>query len=160
MANYTLDMTEKPRRSESATRDGLEDSSSIDFENREELNASLDEEKTDEIGLDGFGKEALDGDEISSHSHDSDRPGLPHARSLRSIKSHQSRAGADGYTCLDEERPNISRGGTVADEPFLVKWDGDADPMNPRSMTKLRRWAIVLIVSASSLCVYVLSHGI
>lgn len=89
---------------------------------------------------------------------DGTRPGLSttytNAKSLRSIKSHQSRAGADGYTLNNEdEKPNNSSD-TPADDPYLVKWEGgDADPMNPRSMTTLRRWCIVLIVSASSLCV-------
>jgi hypothetical protein len=78
-------------------------------------------------------------------------------RSLRSTKSHQSRAGGDGYTCFDAEpantRPNNSKSGAVTEQPYLVTWDGDADPENPRSMSKLRRWIIVLICSASSLCV-------
>lgn len=104
---------------------------------------------------------------------DSARPHATHSKSLRSIKSHHSRAGADGYTCFDRDdeghdghdhekeqsggRPNKSTGATGAqldEDPHLVRWEGgDADPMNPRSMTTLRRWCIVLIVSASSLCV-------
>ncbi|KAF1972627.1 MFS general substrate transporter [Bimuria novae-zelandiae CBS 107.79] len=68
-------------------------------------------------------------------------------RDLRSIKSHQSRAGADGYTLHDthddEQRPNNPRGAAPTDDPYLVKLDGgDADPMNPRNMTMLRRWCI------------------
>lgn len=78
-------------------------------------------------------------------------------RSLRTTRSHQSRAGGDGYTCFDVEpnnsRPNNSKPGVVMEQPYLVGWDGDADPENPRSMSKLRRWTIVLICSASSLCV-------
>jgi hypothetical protein len=90
---------------------------------------------------------------------DSSRPGLfttqTNAKSLRSIKSHHSRAGADGYTLNHEdEKPNNSSEENASDDPYLVRWEGgDADPMNPRSMTTLRRWCIVLIVSASSLCV-------
>jgi len=39
-------------------------------------------------------------------------------------------------------------------DPFEVRWDhGDNDPMNPRSMSMARKWVVVLIVSASSLCV-------
>ena len=37
---------------------------------------------------------------------------------------------------------------------FEVHWDGgDSDPMNPRSMSMARKWAVVLIVSAASVCV-------
>lgn len=92
----------------------------------------------------------------------------PHPKSLHSIASHRSYAGNDGYTCFsdaEEARPNISRtsrdshgdqGSTASadNEPFLVQWEnGDADPLNPRSMTKARKWGIVMIVSTSSLCV-------
>jgi hypothetical protein len=79
------------------------------------------------------------------------------SRSLRTTRSHQSRAGGDGYTCFDAEpdttRPNNPKQGVVTEQPYLVTWDGDADPENPRSMSNLRRWTIVLICSASSLCV-------
>lgn len=47
----------------------------------------------------------------------------------------------------------------VNEKEFEVTWDGDDDPMNPRSMAYARKWIIVIIVSASSLCVYVeISH--
>jgi len=39
-------------------------------------------------------------------------------------------------------------------DPFEVLWDGvDSDPLNPRNMPKYRKWIVVLIISASSLCV-------
>jgi hypothetical protein len=115
-----------------------------------------DEEKA--IGLDGDEYPTVRGEENgtfekarSQSRRSQDR------RSLRSTKSHQSRAGGDGYTCFDAEpantRPNNSKPGTVTEQPYLVTWDGDSDPENPRSMSKLRRWIIVLICSASSLCV-------
>jgi hypothetical protein len=141
-------MDESARRSESTVRDKHDDSISTDFEKREEVEQEIDEEKT--IGLDDIGAVK------SNHERDiqeEDANRLAPAKSVRSIHSHRSYAAGDGYTCFnaDEERPNISSGGT-ADE-YLVGWDGDADPMNPRSMSKLRRWTIVCIVSASSLCV-------
>lgn len=37
---------------------------------------------------------------------------------------------------------------------YEVNWDGENDPMNPRSMSKARKWLIVWIVSFSSACVY------
>lgn len=104
-------------------------------------------------------QEVLEQEEIARlPTADGTRPGLSttytHAKSLRSIRSHPSRAGADGYTLNNEdEKPNNSSD-APADDPYLVRWEGgDTDPMNPRSMTTLRRWCIVLIVSASSLCV-------
>ncbi|KAJ5724933.1 hypothetical protein N7493_006661 [Penicillium malachiteum] len=38
------------------------------------------------------------------------------------------------------------------EEGYTVRWD-ENDPMNPRSMSKARRWMIVIIVSMGSLCV-------
>ncbi|KAF2009630.1 MFS general substrate transporter [Aaosphaeria arxii CBS 175.79] len=101
---------------------------------------------------------------------------LAHTKSLRSTKSRRSYAGGDGYTCFEHdddqhERPNKSTGSTAAapaaadGDPFLVTWDGDSDPMNPRSMPKWRRWIVVLILSGSSLCVtctsslYTITYG-
>jgi hypothetical protein len=39
---------------------------------------------------------------------------------------------------------------------FLVGWDGDNDPMNPRSLPLARKWLYVVIVSVGSMLVYVL----
>jgi hypothetical protein len=38
------------------------------------------------------------------------------------------------------------------DTGFTVGWD-ENDPLNPRNMSKCRRWLIVIIVSMGSLCV-------
>jgi len=139
-------MTEDSRKSISSFKH--EESGSSNLEKVVYPTMDFDEEKT--IGLDGDARE-----------RDTERRGRNHSRSqdshsLRTTRSHQSRAGGDGYTCFDAEpehaRPN-SKPGVVTEQPYLVTWDGDSDPLNPRSMTKLRRWAIVLICSASSLCV-------
>ena len=56
----------------------------------------------------------------------------------------------------DEEKLHGTelKGHTDAEKDFEVKWEGgDDDPMNPRSMSEVRKWMVVLIVSASSLCV-------
>jgi len=82
------------------------------------------------------------------------------AISSRPLSLHSSRSygGGDGYGCMnddeqvasqDDERPHDT------EKEFEVRWDGEDDPMNPRSMSKLRKWLIVMIVSWSSLCVYV-----
>lgn len=82
-------------------------------------------------------------------------------RSLRTTRSHQSRAGGDGYTFFDADpvdkintnAQDAHGNAGVTEQPYLVTWDGDADPENPRSMSMLRRWGIVLICATSSLCV-------
>jgi hypothetical protein len=38
-----------------------------------------------------------------------------------------------------------------ADEAFLVEWDGDDDPLNPRSFSSVRKWLIIFIVSMGTL---------
>lgn len=38
------------------------------------------------------------------------------------------------------------------DEAYTVGWE-ENDPMNPRNMSKARRWLVVIIVSMGSLCV-------
>ena len=147
---------EMRRRSESeSTERNTEEkesrTSSVDAEEKAKRETSMDGEKIARVGQNGTNG-------ITTLTRPRSR--LPHTKSLHSTRSHQSRAGADGYTCFPDEadedqRPNKSTGATAnPDEPYLVKWDnGDADPLNPRSMTKLRRWCIVLIVSSCSLCV-------
>jgi hypothetical protein len=78
----------------------------------------------------------------------SPRSSRHHPESLRRTESHHSRAGADGYTWRGDGRQ-----AAVVEEPYLVAFDGDADPECPRSMSTLRRWMIVLICASSSLCV-------
>jgi hypothetical protein len=146
-------MSDKSRRSESTVRAQQEVAASTDYEKRDESAMDMKEEE-ENIGMEEIEKsetQELD----SPHEEHSNPSRLPHAKSLRSIHSHRSYAGGDGYTCFPEqdELPNKSSGDTADGEPFLVTWDGDSDPMNPRSMSKLRRWIIVFIVSASSLCV-------
>lgn len=116
-----------------------------------------DEEKA--IGLDGTPNPALKEEEIIASGRGR-TPGRrsQDSRNLKRVESHHSRAGADGYTWHadgDESnrRANRTKDGVVTPEPYLVSFDGDADPENPRSMPTLRRWAIVLICASSSLCV-------
>ena len=49
----------------------------------------------------------------------------------------------------DQER------GEEEKDPFEVGWEnGERDPMNPRSKRRTTKWAIVLICSLASFCVY------
>ncbi|KAI4721507.1 MFS general substrate transporter [Aureobasidium sp. EXF-10727] len=70
------------------------------------------------------------------HSRDSDTDEQPRPRS----KDEES-----GITAMGD--------GGANEKEFEVTWDGDDDPINPRSMAYARKWIIVIIVSASSLCV-------
>jgi hypothetical protein len=58
--------------------------------------------------------------------------------------------GGNGY----EEEAGEAAGQEVPenDAGYAVGWDAN-DPMNPRNMSKARRWLIVIIVSLGSLCV-------
>lgn len=61
-----------------------------------------------------------------------------------------------GFSCVGDDEKAGHEDGQVSNNAFKVQWDGDNDPMNPRSMGKARKWVIVLVVSTSSLCVYVM----
>lgn len=59
----------------------------------------------------------------------------------------------------DDQNANLSDQTTEAGnlttdcESFEVSWDGDKDPLCPRSMSTLRKWMIVSIACMGSLCV-------
>ncbi|KAJ5739877.1 hypothetical protein N7533_012661 [Penicillium manginii] len=60
----------------------------------------------------------------------------------------------DGTSLAGEEgrAERISPDEESADESFMVGWDDD-DVLNPRNMSKARKWMVVIIVSMGSLCV-------
>jgi hypothetical protein len=141
------------RRSESTVREGREheSASSMDLEKNEEATSDMDIDEEKAMGLNPI--TTHDSEKIT-HAEQADPLSSPRTKSLRLTKSHRSYGGEDGYSCFQEDDPPNNADGDTADEPFVVSWDGgDADPLNPRSMTNARRWAITLIVSASSLCV-------
>ncbi|KAF2117270.1 benomyl/methotrexate resistance protein [Lophiotrema nucula] len=142
-------MHESASRSTSTLESAIGDATSVDRREKEALPLDVDEEKA--IGLERHSTGTSEEDEDIQARGDGAQ--LPHTKSLQSIKSQRSYAGGDGYTCFSEndERPSIPSGSTA--ERYLVTWEGDADPMNPRSMTTLRRWVIVLILASSSVCV-------
>jgi hypothetical protein len=67
--------------------------------------------------------------------------------------------GQDGYSIFSSEEDELQESGSDHEEideqaKYEVTWDGgDADPLNPRRFGHLRKWWIVLVLSASSLCV-------
>ena len=98
----------------------------------------------------------------STTTHRRETAGSPtivrsHSRSINPIRSYSD---GHGHACVSNvEEPLPTDGGTedCSEKQFEVQWDGDSDPSNPRSRSRFRKWLIVLIVSASSLCVYVRS---
>lgn len=82
-------------------------------------------------------------------SHGSGRP--------MSLQQSKSYGDGHGFTCFSNEERDAERASTAdrhaAGEVFEVQWEGDNDAANPRSMGRLRKWMIVLIVSSSSACV-------
>lgn len=79
-------------------------------------------------------------------------------------RNEQSQSGSRPRT--DEEAmgsPNLSRpnsGSNNADTPheddekdYTVTWDGDEDPEDPKTMSRPRKWLIVIIISSTSFCV-------
>ncbi|KAL2756025.1 hypothetical protein ACRALDRAFT_1042925 [Sodiomyces alcalophilus JCM 7366] len=104
-------------------------------------------------------------------THEADSLSRPHSRSLsrrgsadQSIKHSVSRTRSqNGYSCDDyppeddggqNPLPDAADPARADKDPFEVAFDGgDADPMCPRSMSKARKWIIVIIVSLGSFCV-------
>jgi hypothetical protein len=68
---------------------------------------------------------------------------------------------AQPHTASDPEKDGSARDGSTTsrdhdsddDDRFRVEFTGDDDPRSPKSMSSLRKWLIVTIVSSSSLCV-------
>ena len=90
-------------------------------------------------------------------------PGQASTSRPSSLYTARSYSDGHGYTCFsgDEEQQTANPG--QAEDPekqFEVQWDGGSDPMNPRSMSKPRKWLVVILVSMSSLCVYVLTYSV
>jgi hypothetical protein len=79
----------------------------------------------------------------------------------RASSTHSiTRQRSHNYWSCDE---NIENDGADEDQergeeekdPFEVGWEnGERDPMNPRSKRRTAKWAIVLICSLASFCVY------
>lgn len=79
----------------------------------------------------------------------------------QTLKSERSYGGEDGYSCNHEPNAEEGEEGEEDTEEFRerkrweVSWNGENDPMSPRSISIAQKWAIVLIMASSALCVYV-----
>lgn len=80
----------------------------------------------------------------------------PKPASTTSFTRSLSRQRSHNYWSCDENNDEAVRqeGGEEEKDPFEVAWEnGEEDPMNPRSKSKIGKWTIVLICSAASFCV-------
>jgi hypothetical protein len=136
---------------------------------------SMEEEKAlDRISFDfserGINEShsALEKDDGTSHPKQSDSGYLTPIRSRaqshprshshsRTLRSERSYGGEDGFSCNQELDAEVEEDEELREQKrWEVSWDGENDPMSPRSMGKARKWAIVLIMASSALCVYVI----
>ncbi|KAL2354908.1 synaptic vesicle transporter [Cryomyces antarcticus] len=126
-------------------------------EETERIIASLEDEKQQQGKRTSNEFEPIRASRPQTLAQTKSRQSARSLQSVRSGRSGRSYAGGDGYTHFtdEEEGYNVPDAGGAVDpeKEFEVKWDGDNDPMNPRSKSKLHKWIIVLIVSSSSLCV-------
>lgn len=75
----------------------------------------------------------------TSFEKDTISPSLPHPRDVEKVLQQQGK---------EEEEEEEEAGPS-----FQVEFSGDEDPRSPKSLSTLRKWIIVLIVSSTSLCV-------
>ncbi|KAI1343822.1 MFS general substrate transporter [Xylariaceae sp. FL0016] len=106
----------------------------------------------------------LEGDKKINPDNQPDTDGSPQyepieSRGHRRSSYQSSLCSQNGHGCADLE-DGIGTDETAAPDqpnsekdPFEVSWDGDDDPMCPRSMSIFRKWLIVVIVGMGSLCV-------
>ncbi|KAJ5605835.1 drug/proton antiporter YHK8 [Penicillium lagena] len=97
------------------------------------------------------------------HGPDGDDGEQQREAPLHKLRSQTSRSLEPSWSLNDGisihgDRPQDEEGGeagtieTDEEQRFTVAWD-ENDPINPRNMTKARKWLIVIIVSLGSLCV-------
>ena len=75
--------------------------------------------------------------------------------------SRSSGSDGHGFACVRHEPDLASHDEEASRCPgkdhdakqFEVQWDGSDDPMDPKNLSKGRKWMVVLIVSAGSTCV-------
>ncbi|KAI1780570.1 MFS general substrate transporter [Hypoxylon cercidicola] len=101
---------------------------------------------------DTLNKEKLELESRRSTAQDSHRESIA-ASTLSRIRSN------NGHGCADLEESDATDD-TLAStqpqnekDPFEVAWDGDDDPLCPRSMSIVRKWLVVVTVGMGSLCV-------
>ena len=102
-------------------------------------------------------------DTVPENQTTADQENSPIRTHPRGLEKERTSATADNRSITqstgrknDEERQmpqETSETHAETEKEYEVKWDGDDDPMNPKSKSLARKWLIVLILAASSLCV-------
>ncbi|KAK6397736.1 hypothetical protein LTR65_004984 [Meristemomyces frigidus] len=148
MASVQSSSETSPVDSETEKGD-FEKANGLAREEEEEQQATEDE--GEQQGRDGRSTEVAEAGQPDPYL----RSPIQQIRSRSSARSHNSYT--DGYSHFDdgdEEKQNeVSAAGQDAEDEFLVTFDGDSDPLSPKNLSTLRKWVIVTIISASSLCV-------
>lgn len=83
-----------------------------------------------------------------------DSPSLAHVRSSSIARVRSN----NGYGCAEDGDESTDDTVTpdqpqVEKDPFEVAWEGDHDPLCPKSMSIVRKWLVVITVGMGSLCV-------
>jgi len=102
-------------------------------------------------------------DTVPESQTTADQEKSPMRRGNHGLKEEQTSANANNGPVVqsngqqyDEERQiqqETDETNAELEKEFEVGWDGDNDPMNPKSKSLAQKWLIVLILAASSLCV-------
>lgn len=115
----------------------------------------MDEKETDrgaQSASEGTQYEPL---QAVAHGRDRGPPRTESGSSMSSSPSMRRIRSNNGHGVADETDFSSSPGGPGAlrKDPFEMVWDGEDDPLCPRSMSLLHKWALVVIVGMCSLCV-------
>lgn len=71
------------------------------------------------------------------------------------MSTHESERKASQEGIIPSEQDGDEKNVPEAPQSFLVDWNGDKDPLNPRSFSPCRKWFYVAVVSQGSLLVQV-----
>ncbi|KXT04370.1 hypothetical protein AC578_3613 [Pseudocercospora eumusae] len=142
---HTLEKEQQisPTSQESRTKEEVEE--------RQEDTESLDEDERDPRSITRQNPQQS----TNSNKHHLPAPRLQSSRSRSSARSQRSYHLQDGYT-IDQPDPDspVEQNDHSKDlDAYEVSFSGEDDPYNPRSLPTSRKWLVVFIISASSLCV-------
>ncbi|GLA33401.1 hypothetical protein AnigIFM63309_000225 [Aspergillus niger] len=125
-----------------------ERSSSAEPTDREDLDEEKVEDNVDGMFAPITARTSSYEERLRRHQSASSHP-LERNWSLNDGYSHQT---ADEEAVAERVLSSKDEEASDASESFVVGWD-DNDPSNPRNFNTVRRWLIVIICSAGSLCV-------
>ncbi|EHY59877.1 hypothetical protein HRR83_009313 [Exophiala dermatitidis] len=109
----------------------------------------MNEREKEELSLEAQGHHALGLTPISSRRSQA----APTVRSSRSyVDGHSTYISERDEEDADIDAQIVDVEGSSA-KAFEVGWDGPDDPMNPKNMSKGRKWLIVITLAFGSLCV-------